>query len=48
MTGRRVTHTEFAAALTAAYAALFDTLFTPVSLSEIAEDIESDEGGGHV
>ncbi|MCH7879294.1 MAG: lipoyl(octanoyl) transferase LipB [candidate division Zixibacteria bacterium] len=48
LTGRRVTHTEFAAALTAAYAALFDTLFTPVSLSEIAEDIESDEGGGHV
>lgn len=48
LTGKKVSRETFAATLTVAYAKLFDTSFTPVTLSEIAEDIESDEGGGHV
>lgn len=48
LTGKKVSRETFAATLTGAYAKLFDTSFTPVTLSEIAEDIESDEGGGHV
>lgn len=48
LTGKTVTTEEFAEKLTTSYAELFDTQFDPVSLDVIAEDLKSEEAGGHI
>lgn len=47
-TGRVVALSEFSAVLLEKYSRIFDTSFTPVSLEQIAEDVESQEGGNEV
>ena len=46
--GRETDLWDFAHRLVDEYAAVFQTTFTPVTLEELAEDAESQEGGGHV
>ncbi|MFQ5607234.1 MAG: lipoyl(octanoyl) transferase LipB [Candidatus Zixiibacteriota bacterium] len=48
LTGQAVSRLEFASKLTKVYAKLFETDFAPVDLAQIAEDLQSEEGGGHV
>jgi lipoate-protein ligase B len=46
--GRKVTLPEFSAVLLEKYSRRFNTAFTPISLEQIAEDVESQEGGNEV
>ncbi len=46
--GREVPLPEFVEKLVGHYGDVFETVFTPVSLDELAEDVESQDGGGHV
>lgn len=46
--GHEVLLSEVSNRLVSHYKNVFDTTFTPVRLSELAEDVESQEGGGHV
>ncbi len=48
LTGRTTSHEEFAAKLVTAYGAIFNTDFDKVALEVIAEDMKSEEAGGHV
>lgn len=48
LTGQPVDRREFSDKLVRAFSEVFATDFTPVSLEHIAEDIKSEEGGGHV
>lgn len=47
-TRKKIMIREFGVRLLGAYTAVFDTPFTPVHLDELAEDMESQRGGGHV
>ncbi len=48
LTGKPVDRLRFGKLLTRAFCERFETDFAPVTLDEIAENIESQEGGGHV
>lgn len=45
LTGKKVDMKRFSERLMVHYAAVFETVFTPVSLESLAEDIESQAGG---
>lgn len=48
LTGKSVSCTEFAARLVDCYAEVFQTSFDRVTLDDLAEDLVSQTGGGHV
>ena len=48
LTGKDVSLDEFSKVLLEKYAKIFETNFTPVTLDELAEDIESQSGGNEV
>ncbi len=48
LTGVQIDRIKFGASLTKAFCSIFETDFTPITLDEISENIESQEGGGHV
>ncbi|MDX9857169.1 MAG: lipoyl(octanoyl) transferase LipB [candidate division Zixibacteria bacterium] len=48
LTGRDVTVDQFADVILARYSDIFRTVFTPVTLEELAEDVESQTGGNEV
>ena len=45
---RKVTLAEIGRVLVDQYSRIFETVFTPVSLEQLAEDVESQEGGNEV
>lgn len=48
LTKKKVSLRQFGESLLGHYGSVFDTPFTPVRLDELAEDMESQRGGGHV
>lgn len=46
--GREVTVDQFAEVILAKYANIFNTVFTPITLEQLAEDVESQSGGNEV
>jgi len=46
--GREVTLEEFGSVILEQYSRIFNTVFTPISLEQLAEDVESQEGGNEV
>lgn len=48
LTGKDVTVSQFADVILAKYSEIFETVFTPITLEELAEDVESQSGGNEV